>query len=366
MSIAISMPLTVAVTGMNADQENPAPGLAVARCLREAFQRDIRIIGLGYDALDPGLYLPHYCDAGYLLPYPSSGEEALFERIKAIHEVENIDAIIPCLDAELASIIRLEKKFSALGIRSYLPTAEQLKVRSKELLTELARLAGVNYPRMTAVTNPGFFSHCQEEGWRYPMVIKGLFYDAKVVYNATDAVAAFRQIAAQWGMPVIAQDYIQGEERNLTALGDGTGALLGAVMMKKRAITAKGKAWAGVCTHDETLYQLACALTEQLKWRGPLEVEVMRDNNGAYHLIEINPRFPAWIYLSHGVGRNLPAVLVNLILGKSPPLFPKPQTGTMFIRYAKEAIVSLANYESIVIGGDCKHADSKGERLWEI
>ena len=359
-------PLTIAVTGMNADHGNPAPGLAVARCLREAFGKDIRIVGLGYDALDPGLYLPHYCDAGYLLPYPSSGEDALLSRLSSIQEIENIQAIIPCLDAELASMIRLVPRLVDLGIRSYLPTAEQLKVRNKDRLSALADMAGVNYPQVLSVTNASFFHACQDDGWTYPMVVKGLFYDAKVVNNAAEGVAAFRQIAAQWGLPVLVQSYIQGEECNLTALGDGNGAMLGAVMMKKRAVTASGKAWAGVSTFDDTLHQVAAALIAELKWRGPLEVEVMRDKNGAYHLIEINPRFPAWIYLSYGVGRNLPAILLDLIFGNTPPALPEPMTGTMFIRYAQETIVPLANYESIVIGGDCQHANNKGERLWEM
>ena len=351
MTDVMHKPLTIAVTGMNADHGNPAPGLAVARCLREAFGKDIRIVGLGYDALDPGLYLPHYCDAGYLLPYPSSGEDALLSRLSSIQEIENIQAIIPCLDAELASMIRLVPRLVDLGIRSYLPTAEQLKVRNKDRLSALADMAGVNYPQVLSVTNASFFHACQDDGWTYPMVVKGLFYDAKVVNNAAEGVAAFRQIAAQWGLPVLVQSYIQGEECNLTALGDGNGAMLGAVMMKKRAVTSSGKAWAGVSTFDDTLHQVAAALIAELKWRGPLEVEVMRDKNGAYHLIEINPRFPAWIYLSYGVGRNLPAILLDLIFGNTPPALPEPMTGTMFIRYAQEQIVSIQDFEEVIMSG---------------
>ena len=60
--------ITVAITGMNANPDNPGPGLAVARCLRESPEFTGRIIGLGYDGLDPGLYLKDYCDAGYILP----------------------------------------------------------------------------------------------------------------------------------------------------------------------------------------------------------------------------------------------------------------------------------------------------------
>ena len=92
---------------MNARPDNPGPGVAVARCLKESPEFGGRIIGLGYDALDPGLYLREYCDAAYLLPYPSAGDEAFITSLKAIHEAERIDIIIPCLDAELPGMVRL-------------------------------------------------------------------------------------------------------------------------------------------------------------------------------------------------------------------------------------------------------------------
>jgi len=361
MIAAMHTPLTIAVTGMNADHCNPAPGLAVARCLRDALHRDIRIIGLGYDALDPGLYLPGFCDAGYLIPYPSSGEDTLFERLKIVNSIETIDAIIPCLDAELPSMIRLAPRLAELGIRSYLPTAEQLTVRNKDRLAELADKAGIHYPKIQAITSTAFFRTCLDEGWSYPMVVKGLFYDAKVINNQDEGITAFRHISGQWGLPILVQTFIQGEECNLTAIGDGNGNMIGAVMMKKRALTASGKAWAGVSTFDDHLHELASALFAHLKWRGPLEIEIMRDKKGGYHLIEINPRFPAWIYLTSGVGRNLPAALLDLMFDKAPPAFPEPRTGTMFVRYAQETIVPMTSYESIVIGGNCRHANYLGD-----
>ena len=41
------MNITVAVTGMNARADNPGPGLAIARCLKES-NTPTRVIGLGY------------------------------------------------------------------------------------------------------------------------------------------------------------------------------------------------------------------------------------------------------------------------------------------------------------------------------
>lgn len=349
--MSVERTITVAVTGMNALPESPGPGLAVARCLKERYGKHVRIIGLGYDALDPGLYLAEYCDVSHLVSYPMNGSEAFLERLAGIHRSEHIDMLIPCLDAELPLLISLMPRLSAMGIRTFLPDAEQLARRTKDQLSELAALAGVNCPEMRSLTSPGFFHTCHREGWKYPLVVKGVFYDAKVVHNAEEAVAAFHKIAAEWGLPVLAQHFIAGDEYNLTAIGDGTGRLLGEVMMKKRAVTSKGKAWAGVTTLDVSLSAAAGRLADELKWRGPLEIEVMRDNNGEYHLIEINPRFPAWIYLTHGAGRNLPALLLELTLGLATSELRPAQAGTMFIRYAQETIVPLATFEDLMMLG---------------
>ncbi|HEY9052169.1 MAG TPA: ATP-grasp domain-containing protein [Gammaproteobacteria bacterium] len=342
---------TVAVTGMNAKPDNPGPGLAVSRCLIESADFHGRIIGLSYDPLDPGLYLKEYCEAGYLLPYPSAGDDAFLERLAFIHDREHIDILLPCLDAELPGMIRLNPEIKDLGIKTFLPNAEQLRLRNKDKLPELARYAGLACPDIKAITSAGFFYDCQEQGWSYPLVVKGLFYDAIIVYNADQAVDAFRKIAAEWGYPVLVQKYVKGQEYNLSAVGDGNGKMLGAVMMKKMALTDKGKAWAGVTINDETLYHASEKLIKEINWRGPLEVEVLKDNKGQYQLLEINPRFPAWIYLSHGVGRNLPMALLALAQNQALPTFAEIRSGIMFIRYAQETIVPISEFEEFIVTG---------------
>ena len=75
----------------------------------------------------------------------------------------------------------------------------------------------------------------------------------------------------------------------------------------------------------------------------------MRDRNGVYQLIEINPRFPAWIYISAGVGRNLPLALLQLALGLELSPFEDIRTGMLFIRYAQETITTMQDFESIIM-----------------
>lgn len=342
---------TVAITGMNARPDNPGPGVAVARCLREAPEFQGRIIGLGYDALDPGLYLDGCCDAAYLLPYPSAGDEALLDQLQTIQQQQQIDILLPCLDAELPGMVRLLPALKEMGLDSFLPGADQLRLRNKDRLPELAALAGIGCPEIKSISHAGFFYKCQEQGWSYPLVVKGLFYGAYVAHSADEAVDAFRKIAAEWGYPVLVQRMVRGEEYNLTAVGDGEGRLLGPVMMKKMAVTDKGKAWAGISIDDQVLLEASEALARESRWRGPLEVEVIRDPEGRYQLIEINPRFPAWIYLSVGVGRNLPFTLLQLMLGQTPDAVPESRAGVLFIRHAVETIVPLAEFEAVVMQG---------------
>ena len=181
--------------------------------------------------------------------------------------------------------------------------------------------------------------------------MKGIFYDAEVVKGPEQGAAAFARIAAHWGLPVLVQRYLKGEEVNLTAVGDGHGKLLGAVMMKKLALTDKGKAWAGITIADETLYEASRSLVSATHWKGPLEVEVMREPDGTYQLIEINPRFPAWVYLTAGAGRNVLDVLTQLMSGEAVGESGPAPAGVIYLRYAADAIIPLAQYESVVMNG---------------
>lgn len=338
---------TVAITGMNARPENPGPGFAVARCLREAGDFGGRLIGLGYDVLDAALY-DRDLNGAYLLPYPSSGEEALLARLLEIHAQERLDAVIPCLDSELQSFIQIAPRLREHGIRTMLPDKATLQSRNKDRLPALCKRLSIAHPETKAITDVGHFRTLSESS--FPLVVKGPFYDAAVVHTAAAAEYEFRRLVQAWGYPVLVQQFHEGQEINLAGVGDGR-RLLGAVTMRKKALTDKGKAWAGVSVIDDQLEQLASRLVEALEWRGPFEAEVLKTTAGELMLIEMNPRFPSWIYLSHGAGRNLPRLLLRLLAGEAVGALAPARPGVMFLRYADELIVDLPEFESLMMTG---------------
>lgn len=343
--------LTVAITGINAKPESPGPGLAVARSIKEHPEFTGRVIGLGYDVLDAGLYNRQFCDNGYLLPYPFAGEEAFRARIAEIQAKENIDVIIPCLDAELHNFIRMADSLKAMGISTLIPNNQQFLMRSKTNLNDFCRSIQVDTPETKIITDTSFFDSCEENGWQFPLVIKGIFYDAYICYNKVEAKTAFSKLVGTWGFPVLAQRHHSGIEFDICALGDGCGNMLGPVTMRKRGLTEKGKAWAGVTVIEPILTKLAQKIVYELKWTGPIELEFLQSKDGTNYLIEINPRFPAWVYLCQSVGRNLPIAVLKLLCGRKDFNFADASAGTFFIRHAQEIIVSLPEFESVFVHG---------------
>lgn len=342
-------PIVVAVTGLNAI-DSPGPGVAVIRALRDSTQYTFRIIGLAYENLEPGIYMDGICDKTYQISYPAAGPEVLFNVIRQIHAKEQIDVIIPNFDAELYNFITIASRLKALGIHSFLPDMEMFDARDKLNLYAFGQKHDLLVPKDKAIFAVSEIPKLGEE-FGYPLVVKGKFYEAVVAYTAEQAEKAFYKISAKWGFPIIVQQFVNGTEVNIAALGDGEGNATSIIPMRKLYITDKGKAWAGISLEDDALLDLARRFIKATKWRGGFEIEIMKTAKDELYIMEINPRFPAWIYLSAGAGQNQPAALVAMALGEKVNPYTHYDAGKMFIRYSWDHIVDVSRFQQFTAFG---------------
>jgi carbamoyl-phosphate synthase large subunit len=342
--------LNIAVTGLNAI-DSPGPGVAVIRALREADSFDVRIIGLSYESLEPGIYMHQLVDKTYHIPYPTTGTETLLARLEYIHSKENLNVIIPNFDAELYSFIKLSPKLKDMGINTFLPTMEQFEERQKINLPEFGKKYDIKVPHSKAIYTISEIYGLAPE-FSYPLLVKGKYYDASIAYNVEQVKTYFNKISAKWGLPIIIQEFVNGTEYNTTGLGDGKGNIYAAFPMRKQYITDKGKAWGGISIADKKLLELTENFIRSTKWRGVFELEFMKNQKNEFYLLEINPRIPAWIYLAVGVGQNVPEGLVNLAMGNKIKPFKEYKVGKMFIRYAYDMIVDISEFEQISTYGE--------------
>ncbi|WP_022846722.1 MULTISPECIES: ATP-grasp domain-containing protein [unclassified Desulfurobacterium] len=338
----------VAVSGINA-VDNPGPGIGVIKGIKEKY-KETAIVGLAYDAMEPGVYMDWLINRVYIMPYPSEGEEPFINRLLYIKETAGLDAVIPTLDAELPLFIANSEKLNSYGISTFLPTKEQFKLRSKDRVSELAKDIGLKVPEsFIVVSYEDLTAAINEIG--FPVMIKGIFYKAYKAFNYQEATSYFNKIASEWGYPIIVQKVISGEEMNVVGVGDGEGGHFGMVGIKKLWITSLGKIWTGVTVKHEKMLKAAENFVEKYRWRGAFELECIVSGDDIY-LIEINPRFPAWVYFSVGVGINLPARLLDAALGREPERRSDYEAGKLYIRFTDDFVTDMDTFQKIVTRGE--------------
>ncbi len=342
----------VGITALNAC-DSPTVGIPVIRCLKEHVEWKGKIIGFAYDSFEPGILDNYMINSGYLIPYPKSGKEALLKRIKYIHEKENLNIIIPNLDAEIVNFIQIKDELEKLRIKVFIPTEEQFRRRSKVYLNKLSADIGVKQLKTRVLTD---LSNISIEKKDLPVVVKGVFYEAYVAYSQEEAIHCVHKVAARWGLPILIQEHVIGEEYNAAAVADGSGDVLGVVCMKKLIITDKGKGWAGLSIKNNEFIDIVRKIINSLKWCGAIEVEaILSKKDNCFYLLDINPRFPAWIYLSKAVGINLPFMYLKLALGEKVERQTDYKCGVIFTNYTTNLITELPKIESLITNGEIKY-----------
>ena len=339
----------IGVSGINA-VDNPGPGIGVARSLKEDSDLKVKIVGLAYDAMEPGIYMDWVVDKSFIMPYPSGSGEAFIERLLYIKESHGLDCVIPNLDAELPLYIKCAETLASHGIRTFLPGMEQFKLRGKDQLNVIASKINISLPRTKIVNSVDGLQKAVEE-LGLPVMVKGSFYKAYRCFTSAEAISHYHDLVAEWGYPIIVQQVVTGDEMNVVGLGDGEGHSLGLVGIKKISITALGKIWTGVTVKNAKMLAAVEDFIRVFKWRGPFELECIVHGDEVF-LIEINPRFPAWSYFATGVGINLPSRLVRRAIGLPMAPVPDYDAGKLFVRYTYELVTDMAAFQKAITRGE--------------
>lgn len=342
---------TVAVTGLHRG-ENPQPGASVIVSLRRAFP-DLRIVGLSYDPMESALYAtgPDRPDAAYLIPFPGAGEAALLERLDVVRAREDLGYIIPCLDSEIENYSRLLPQLRDRGIDCILPSAAAFEARHKAHLYEFCRKHDVPTPLTLTAGDAAAVERCAKE-IGYPVYVKGRLYHAHLVHSREGLAPAYEEIVGTWGWPIIVQENLVGEEYDVTGVGDGKGDIVASCSIRKLLRSANGKGFAGIVVESPELDALAERIIRALKWNGPFELEFVKPAGRPYALMEINPRFPAWIDFPSQLGMNLPALLFERLRRHKPGPLPPCPAGRMFVRHSVDLAGDFADFAQMASAGE--------------
>lgn len=324
----------IAVTGLHRG-ENPQPGASIVAAIRREWP-DGFVVGLVYNAYESGIYAadgPAECHA---MPYPAAGLAAYLERLAEVRVGAPFDWLMPTLDSEILLLAGAEAELERLGIRAVMPSRSLLARTGKAGMAGLAGACSVSAPATAVAGSPAeALEHAARIG--YPVYLKGPYYDARLVASPPELAEAARRLLDDWGPPLIVQEPVCGTEFNIMGLGDGSGGSLGHCAVRKLIISDRGKGSGSVVVRDPRLDEITAAFLRETAWPGPFELEFVRDSaDDTYRLIEINPRFPAWVGFPAELGANFPAAWLDWLATGRRRTLPALEPGAFFLRHQIE------------------------------
>lgn len=345
----------VAVTGTSTfDVINP--GLGVARALRE--DPDVsRIYGLSYGTFDSGVYAQGLFDAAFRLPTESEATK-LLERIREIHSTHPFDVLIPCLDGELRHFIEIASELSRDGVEMLLPSQAALRRRSKLRLFDGStkqHWGCFSIPTSVVASSArGVERALAKTG--LPAVVKGPISECRKVTDPEEARAAWEYFTALGCKQVIIQPWVAGPYLATASVCDRRHRTLGSMTIKKLATCARGSTWSATHVPKPRLEADFAAFLEHIKWVGPAEGEFIRDElDDRYYLIEVNPRFTAWIYYSTVLEPSHPQLTVRAALERTSVAERGNTHDTVFMRHSTEIPLPPAALAALSIKGELHH-----------
>ena len=251
----------------------------------------------------------------------NAGNESLF----GLLEQEQFDVIIPVSDMTVPFISKkkdiIERRF---GARCAVPDYEQVyQVEDKSRFMAFCEKKGIPHPKTLVLTDDNLDEVASEVV--FPALIKPDYSvgarGITKVNSILDLNEKYPIVSNKFGSCTL-QEIIDNKEfyYNVILYRDKSGNYLGQTVLKivRMFPVAAGSSACCITVENDDILQICKDCLDKLNWVGMADFDVLqRLDNGAYKIIEINPRVPASLRAATVSGINFPEIIANDALGKT-------------------------------------------------
>lgn len=277
----------------------------------------------------PGFY-SRFCKGHFICP-DESDEEAFLNFIIELLKNNRFDALIPASDAATILFSRHRERLLTYT-RLKLPDQMTMEIASnKDKTYRFALEHGIPIP-------PTYFP-CSEKEVRmistyaiFPCFVKypiGSASNAVFMMNTPDELTAFFAAREHDGIWPVIQQKVCSDLYGLTGVCEKGVILHHFTFRTGYQYSRGGTPPFAYSFSDERLLESAQSFLRSLNYSGPFDLDYLKNKNGEYLLLEINPRFSGTLNLAYKLGVDLPATYLQLIWGECPekPLPTNYKTG---------------------------------------
>lgn len=266
---------------------------------RHFISQNLRIVPADHDPKAPTLSASKFD----LTAAPISGWQS--ERIRNWLMENRILGVIPLIDTELPFWAENRGFLKDHGTTVFCSGQETVALcGNKRTLHDFLQRHNVPIPKLAGLST---------KDWIAKPIIgsssEGIFSHREKDTKAEELFSYFRN-----NENYLVQEFIHGEEYSVDLLVNKQGRLEVAVS-RKRVKTKGGEVVQSLTVHDEALTGLVKKVIELLPDPyGPMNIQAIKDREGAFYITEINTRFGGGVTLSIEAGANFPGWILSELL----------------------------------------------------
>jgi hypothetical protein len=228
--------------------------------------------------------------------------------------------MIPGLDAEIPVFAELVTELLAMGIKTLLPDSHSIRHMQAEVNKQLPEVA------VTSVT----------DDTASPVFTRAYVKAPVREQPAVDPAAA---------LDLFAVCAVADKDANVAAMAS----------IKKLLCSHQGGTWMALTVDNGEFARVFENLLRDTCWKGPVSIEIVRNQWGKQYIASVRPIFPDWINLTAMAGVNLPAILVDLIAGSTLATPVQIQPGKLFVRSSVDIVTDMNRFGILSLTGEIHH-----------
>ena len=296
-------------------------------------------------ATDMQLSAPALQAADVKLQVPAVYDPEYVNITLKICKEQKIDALISLNDLELPILAENKAKFEALGVKVIVSDPQVIdiafdKYKTAQWVESLGLVAPKTYVRLedckkALAAGESDFPLFMKPRWGSGSI--GLesiadmeeldIYYGLLMKKIKKTILATASVGDEY---IMIQEKLTGSEFGLDIMNDLDGKNIGVSVKQKLAMRA-GETDKAVTVDLPEVREMGRKIGEALGHIGNLDVDIMQRADGAYCVLELNPRFGGGFPFSYEAGVNFPKALIQMIKGESvDPQMLVPDYGRMF------------------------------------
>ncbi|MBQ2885164.1 MAG: ATP-grasp domain-containing protein [Alphaproteobacteria bacterium] len=258
---------------------------------------------------------------------------------------QKIGALLSLNDLELPILAENKARFEELGVKVIVSSPEVIdiafdKYKTAQWVESLGLVAPKTYVRLEDVKNA-----LEAGDIEFPLFMKprwgsgsiGLesiadMEELDIYYNLLmkkikKTILASASVGDEY---IMIQEKLTGSEFGLDIMNDLNGNHV-AVSVKQKLAMRAGETDKAVTMNLPEVREMGRKIGEALGHIGNLDVDIMQRADGAYCVLELNPRFGGGFPFSYEAGVNMPKAIIQWVKGEEvDPTMLQPEYGRMF------------------------------------